>query len=272
MQFQILVQPEAEITRNVYFDFRIRLLQATKQSLATSSQPSAELIYENNNPVPASDSILDAQFAVRETTVHIRARIKELSKAHRGQRFRLRVTVHGVVAVSSPIKVLSKSSIVKAHKVALAGPVATPSPTPSAAPSSGSAAVSAPIAPALLLTPAVALHRPAVLPAAAPAAPAAPTKSVPSVTGQKRRAEDAGLAEEQRSLRDDVHALRGEVRALVDSVASLRDVLASFFGAGLMPAAKQLHLDTVTFLHPAEPTALRDEDDMGPEFEINAVD
>lgn len=55
--FQILLQPDAEITRNVYFDFRLKILQASKQSVA-SSQPTAELVYESNEPVPASVSVL----------------------------------------------------------------------------------------------------------------------------------------------------------------------------------------------------------------------
>jgi hypothetical protein len=233
--FVIQLQPDAEITRNVYFDFRIRIVQASKQSVV-SSQPTAELVYENHVAVPASETILDAQFAIRENVLHIRARIKELSKAHRGQRFRLKVNFLGVTAFSNAIKVLSKSSIVKAHRTALSEP----------APASASA-VSASALPALaplsvsLMTPQIGLPAPAPQAAAAPraAAPAA------SVLGKRKTDDDApsALLVEQRVLHADMQALRAEVRGLSDSVGALRDVLAAFFGIGIAPAPKALAVD-----------------------------
>ena len=100
--FEIIQQPNAEITRNVYFDFKLKISASAKQM--ESAPPTAELIYENHLPVPGGDSIFDGQFAMRGAILVIRARIKDLSKCHRGQRFRIKVSHCGVVACSNPIK------------------------------------------------------------------------------------------------------------------------------------------------------------------------
>lgn len=162
-----------------------------------------------------------------------------------------------VVAYSSPIKgtssclpfyqqsiahyifaVLSKSSIVKAHKA-----IVPAIPSPSSASATGVAALMTPAGPLASLPPA---PRPA--PCAAPA-------SAASITGQKRKDRSSGssssddesstlslLLAEQRHAREDMCALRADMRALTDSVGALRDVLAAFFGVGV-PPAKSVHMD-----------------------------
>lgn len=113
--FEVIQQPNAEITRNVYFDFKLKCL--TSAVLQAASSPQVELIYENYSAVPGGDNVFDAQpNPVRDDILTIRARIKELSKAHRGQRFRVRISCGGASVCSNPIRVLSKTSIVNAHR------------------------------------------------------------------------------------------------------------------------------------------------------------
>eukprot|EP00698_Gefionella_okellyi_P006604 TRINITY_DN15926_c0_g1_i1.p1 TRINITY_DN15926_c0_g1~~TRINITY_DN15926_c0_g1_i1.p1 ORF type:complete len:302 (+),score=39.64 TRINITY_DN15926_c0_g1_i1:120-1025(+) len=216
---QVLQNPDAEITRNVYFEFKVRMLASSKYFI-DHSQPVTELYYENNTPVPGGHIILDGQFAIREGVLVVRARIKELSKAHRSQRFRVKVTAGGVSAFSNPIKVLSKTSIVKAHRtgpaaVASAAPVLVPATVSAVAKRSREDDSSSPMEESL-------------------------QRQVVSLTQI--------IADQQKLLASqmgETRALQQDVRALSETINSLRDILAGVLCVAQQPeqpACKRSHV------------------------------
>lgn len=110
---RIVGEPEhPEVPRSVYF--HLRVLSPNTDELM------CQLLYEDDSPVP--NQILDGQMAKQSDTWFVKCRISELTRNHRNNRFKVRIYTKGKTeqtykyTVSSPVKVLSKSSIVSAHK------------------------------------------------------------------------------------------------------------------------------------------------------------
>lgn len=106
----------AEVTKSVYFDLRFVVLSEHGE-LLHDFVPSASLRYEEGSPVSAD--IFDGNFVSNAGECILNVRINELSKNHRNQRFQVQVEAAGsfgrVAAITPPIKVLSKTSIVQSH-------------------------------------------------------------------------------------------------------------------------------------------------------------
>lgn len=126
----VMLQPAAEVTRHVYFNVRVRF----PRMVSLENVPvSAILEYEDGKEVDGGDDILEAQYAIRGGDLHVRARVTELSKNHRGLRFRITVRVASTEVRTAAFRVMSKTCIVRSHlypEEARAAPKRKLSPAP----------------------------------------------------------------------------------------------------------------------------------------------
>ena len=96
--------------------------------LAVERTVNAELLYEDGVPVPPAigHQVLEGKSVWSGLNeVILSVRINELSHSHRNRRFIVRVSHAGMHADTHPLKVMSKSSIVKAHLSAVVAPAST---------------------------------------------------------------------------------------------------------------------------------------------------
>lgn len=103
-----------EVTKNQYFKvhFHIRGCSCEDRTVLF------DLLYEDQMAVPpgVGRAALEAKADWSSSNDFIvTARINELSHAHRNRRFIIRIEHGGMTVYTSPMKVMSKSSIVKAH-------------------------------------------------------------------------------------------------------------------------------------------------------------
>lgn len=110
-----------EVTKNQYFNVTLDVVGCNCQERSVN----AELLYEDGVPVPPAvgHQVLEGKSvwsSINEVILSVR--INELSHSHRNRRFLVRVSHAGLCAETHPLKVMSKSSIVKAH---LSGSAAT---------------------------------------------------------------------------------------------------------------------------------------------------
>lgn len=113
----IMQQPAAEVTKNQYFELSVAVHNCTC-SADKQSAPRAELLYDGEDCVvpPASgQEVLEGCSSWDGIKFTYRLRINELSRAHRNRLFKIRFR-HGYSQCETRgVKVLSKSSIVRAH-------------------------------------------------------------------------------------------------------------------------------------------------------------
>jgi len=120
----ILKEPPPEVTKMVYNELQLQLTNANGDTIE-EFRPTATLVYEDGNRVQSisGHEVLEGMQTVRDGICILRVRINELSKAHRNQRFKVRITATGsfgqVVAFTTPMRVLSKTSIILQHQAAM---------------------------------------------------------------------------------------------------------------------------------------------------------
>jgi len=111
----IMQQPAPEVTKNQYFIFSVVVKNC---SCEDHPCPVATLVYDGDGeivPPGSGHEVLEGRTSWDGVKFVFRVRINELSRNHRNRLFCIRLTHHGAWCVTRAIKVLSKSSIVKAH-------------------------------------------------------------------------------------------------------------------------------------------------------------
>lgn len=121
---EVLRQPPPEVTKAVYVELHIQLRDIS-QLIMSEFKPLAALVYEDGSLVipNSGHDVLEGLQTIRDGICVLKVRVNELSKAHRNQRFKVRIVASGAfgqaVCYTTPMRVLSKTSIIMQHRQAL---------------------------------------------------------------------------------------------------------------------------------------------------------
>lgn len=100
-------------------------LRDISQLIMSEFKPFATLVYEDGSLVipNSGHDVLEGLQTIRDGICILKVRVNELSKAHRNQRFKVRIVATGAfgqaVCYTTPMRVLSKTSIIMQHRQAL---------------------------------------------------------------------------------------------------------------------------------------------------------